>query len=56
MAWVGAEAGRADTRRQWLRAKLERMKRDRDAHCPVVGRVRGVGLVQKDRIFVGSPA
>ena len=48
MAQVGA--GRAETRREWVRAEEERMKRDREAQW--LARVRGVGLVHKGRFFV----
>ena len=40
MAQVGAGAARAETRRDWLRAEEERMKRDREAQW--MARVRGV--------------
>ena len=49
MAQVGAGAGRAETRREWVRAEEERMKRDREAQW--LARVRGVGLVHKGRFF-----
>ena len=32
MAQVGSGAARAETRREWVRAEEERMKRDREAH------------------------
>ena len=50
MAQVGAGAERAETRREWVRAEEERMKRDREAQW--LARVRGVGLVHKGRFFV----
>ena len=49
MAQVGAGAARAGTRRDWVRAEEERMKRDREAQW--LARVRGVGLVHKGRFF-----
>ena len=50
MAQVGAGAARAETRRDWVRAEEEKMKRDREAQW--LARVRGVGLVHKGRFFV----
>ena len=49
MAQVGSGAARAETRRDWVRAEEERMKRDREAQW--LARVRGVGLVHKGRFF-----
>ena len=49
MAQVGTGAGRAETRRELVRAEEERMKRDREAQW--LARVRGVGLVHKGRFF-----
>ena len=49
MAQVGSGAAIADTRREWVRAEEERMKRDREAQW--LSRVRGVGLVHKGRFF-----
>ena len=49
MAQVGAGAARAATRREWVGAEEERMKRDREAQW--LARVRGVGLVHKGRFF-----
>jgi hypothetical protein len=49
MAQVGAGAGRAETRRGWVRTEEEKMKRDREAQW--LARVRGVGLVHKGRFF-----
>jgi hypothetical protein len=49
MAQVGAGAGRAESRREWVRAEEEKMKRDRQAQW--LSRVRGVGLVHKGRFF-----
>ena len=50
LAQVGAGSERVDTRREWVRAEEERMKRDREAQW--LARVRGVGLVHKGRFFV----
>ena len=52
MAQVGAGAGRAETRRGWVRTEEEKMKRDREAQW--LARVRGVGLVHKGRFFTNK--
>ena len=53
MAQVGAGAARAETRRDWVRAEEEKVKRDRDREAQWLSRMmRGVGLVQKGRFFV----
>ena len=50
IAQVGAGAERAGTRREWVRAEEEKMKRDREAQW--LARVRGVGLVHRGRFMV----
>jgi hypothetical protein len=47
MAQVGAGAGRAETRREWVRAKEERMKTKRDREAQWLARVRGVAWYTK---------
>ncbi len=42
--------GRAEMRKEWVRAEKERMKMYREAQW--LARVRGVGLVHKGRFFV----
>ena len=45
MAQVGAGAERVETRREWVRAKEEGLKRDRENQW--LARVEGVGMVHK---------
>ena len=49
MTQVGAGAERVETRREWVRAKEERLKRDRENQW--LARVEGVGMVHKCRFF-----